>query len=575
MTVDMVTGRDALSLLDDDVFQKDWAMLYETCPWATVFQSVGFVAAWYKVYQDRFTPIILTQSDPDRALVGLLALAASPDGSQLVVAGAHQAEYQVWLASPAHGNSFIEAAIARVRVAYPGRALCFKYLPASAPREWTDPGRRWGGYCRLEPHRRPLLKLDAGTVADVSRRLRKKGRLARLRKLGDVRFEEIRNPAAMASVLDEVVPYYDFRHGALDDSVPFQSDPLKRPVHLAWMHVPGLLHITVLRVDDKIIAANVGLVDRDQVCLGVFLHSPFQAWHSPGTLHLYLLAEYLAKQGFAALDLTPGGDWKERFATDHDETHVLTVFARRRESMARQLGQTCKALVKRGLHAAGIPPQDLTGLFQRARRVRLTALSRRVSRRLWDNAELRVYVFEAGRVAALENPRLMSRDCLADLLSFQVMEAWQARRDFLAQSLKRLEEGIHVYTRAEHGRLVHYGWLIERQERAFFPEVGQPFQFPPGSAVLFDFYTDPSVRGRGLYQASLRQMLHDAAAIPGTRQVYICVLADNGPSRHVIEKVGFRHEISLFRRLRWGRAARWSTETPAGAHGGRGDRARS
>ena len=32
--------------------------------------------------------------------------------------------------------------------------------------------------------------------------------------------------------------------------------------------------------------------------------------------------------------------------------------------------------------------------------------------------------------------------------------------------------------------------------------------------MLYDFYTDPTARGRGLYQRSLKQMAKDAAAQP-------------------------------------------------------------
>jgi RimJ/RimL family protein N-acetyltransferase len=51
------------------------------------------------------------------------------------------------------------------------------------------------------------------------------------------------------------------------------------------------------------------------------------------------------------------------------------------------------------------------------------------------------------------------------------------------------------------------------------------------------------------------RLLHDAWEVAHARQAYVTVFGSNGPSRHVIEKVGFQHEGSMFkeRRLVWSR----------------------
>jgi RimJ/RimL family protein N-acetyltransferase len=171
-------------------------------------------------------------------------------------------------------------------------------------------------------------------------------------------------------------------------------------------------------------------------------------------------------------------------------------------------------------------------------------------------------------VPQLPKPLAMRRDCLADLLSYEPAEAWQPAKDeFLRQAAEGLESGAHIYTYAKDGRLLHYGWLIERQTESVLTEVGQTHYLPPSAAVLADFYTHPLARGRGLYQQSLSQMLHDAADIPGTRRIYIGVMADNGPSRHVIEKLGFVYQYSFFKRRRPTGTHRWSNapESPRSA----------
>jgi RimJ/RimL family protein N-acetyltransferase len=104
--------------------------------------------------------------------------------------------------------------------------------------------------------------------------------------------------------------------------------------------------------------------------------------------------------------------------------------------------------------------------------------------------------------------------------------------------------------------------LLDRQERSELTEVGQTLYLPPNSAVLFDFHTRHDARRQGLFTASLRRMLGDAARIPETEQIWICVLADNAASRRVIEAAGFRYRFSFFSVTRFGRTRRW-TDAPA------------
>jgi RimJ/RimL family protein N-acetyltransferase len=122
-------------------------------------------------------------------------------------------------------------------------------------------------------------------------------------------------------------------------------------------------------------------------------------------------------------------------------------------------------------------------------------------------------------------------------------------------ALERMAQGYHLYTFVVQGRLLHYGWLIERQVRGVDGWVDQTYFPPQDTAVLFDHFTHPSARGRGLYFQALCQLLHDARDLAEPRQAHVTVFGSNAPSRHVIEKVGFQHEGSLYkeRRLVWSR----------------------
>lgn len=108
-----------------------------------------------------------------------------------------------------------------------------------------------------------------------------------------------------------------------------------------------------------------------------------------------------------------------------------------------------------------------------------------------------------------------------------------------------MERGEHVFTHADEQCLLHYGWFAPKQAESFFSEIRQRYSYPTGTAVLYDFYTDPEARGRGYYRSNLLQMLQRAAVEPSITQIYISVNAENGASRHVIEAVGFQYQESL------------------------------
>lgn len=181
--------------------------------------------------------------------------------------------------------------------------------------------------------------------------------------------------------------------------------------------------------------------------------------------------------------------------------------------------------------------------------------------RLWSRVELCIFTCPAARVRELPNPRRMHRDRFEDL---SLCRTWSyqnmSREEYLAHVEARRQSGKHhLYSLVENGVLIHYGWLTSRQDRAPDEAIGLLFVPPPDSAALWDYFTDPSARGRGLYKDSLRQCMHDAVEIDGAQQVFIYAYADNAISRHTIESAGFEYIGSLVRERRFFLARRYAT----------------
>ena len=140
----------------------------------------------------------------------------------------------------------------------------------------------------------------------------------------------------------------------------------------------------------------------------------------------------------------------------------------------------------------------------------------------------------------------------------------------LEEAAARLARGETVFTIRMGETLAHYGWMVREQRWSYSTEVYQSIPMPRESVALYDYYTHVRYRRRGLYRATLAHMTRWACDEPGTSWAYISTLADNRPSRHVIESTGFSYQGSLFWERRWFRVRRWG-DVRLGARPGRGD----
>lgn len=572
MRIEVLQGQAAENALQDPAFQGAWRELQRACPWATVYQTQEFLGDWYPAYRDQFLPLLICGRGDAGELTGLFPLALPKDGGPAVIAGTYHAEYQAWLAQPDQGDRFIEEALDQLAGMQGGGVLLFTYLPPGAPTGWLEPGRKWAGLSEHLRLPRPLAAMGDGSSFKAS--LKKKGnksKVSRLERIGKLRLEQVTDPARLEGLFDQIERFGTLRIGALRNVAALDVDPGKKRFYLRLMGRTELLHVTLLWAGDELLSAHIGVRDGRNVVLTIFTHAPFHARHSPGKLHLLLLGAMLAEQGVEALDLTPTGDYKDRFSSHHDEVGRLQVFLSPSAKTRYRIGLAGRTVTKNLLRKLGKSPEETKArarsLVERVRRIKpldIPAMMWRRARLATSyTRELRIYRYEVAEAAGLTHQNLMKRDELTDLLAYHPVLASEATvQGFLRDCLARLEEGQHIYTLVQDGALAHYGWLIDRQEKSYMQEVGQLLLLPPDSAVLYGFYSSIASRNRGYYQASLRQMLSDAARIPGTKHIWISVLADNGASRHTIEKVGFKYQYSFFEAKRLGKIRRW-TNAPA------------
>ncbi len=549
---------EAQQLLASPEFRSEWKSLLNKCPWSTALQSPEFAGTWYECYSDVYRPLILVRYAASGEMDGLLTLAIERASGELTFSGAHQSEYNVWLALPGE-QSFITGALDRLRQ-LGFSSLTFTYLPPAVPLEWLKAGRSYRSTIRTV--QRPLLTVDkVDAVRDLLRGETRR-RLKKLQENGPLSFLELRTSDELDAYYDEFIDFYDFRIGSVHGTCPFRDDPAKRAFYRALMAHDGLLHVTVTKIGEQLVAAHIGIRNKNEVMQGMVGHSPFLANRAPGKLHILHLGLALHEEGFSSFDLTPGGDaYKGDLATCYDEAHVLTIFLRKKAfalyNIAAGLRRVAKAVADI-LHldretmvrwrsaagkAAGSPIRSLHSMFSS------------VVGRIWSSTEVRFYRLETKGVVQGACDCEVRRDILRDLLCYQPPDrSCRSKQEFLSDARSRIGAGVHCYSTTNSQLLVNYAWLSSRTSKSLIAEIQHTYEYPPNSAVIQDFHTHPAYRRKGFGSRALRQILSDASTIEGVDFVYVAVPAGNHAARRMVEKAGFKYQNSIIRDVRFGAA---------------------
>jgi hypothetical protein len=469
--IELITGAAVIdALINDAGFQQSWDALYASCPWATVFQSRPFIAAWYQIYRDEHLPILIKAVENGQ-LKGLLPVvllntnandAHSGKGrNRITGAGHYDAEYQTWLAAPVDADNFIKKALPELRKQFPGHPITFRFLSPGTSLDWLQDDTTLRSYSIVQSYDRPLINFKDADASKIFQRNHFKNKINRLKRLGEVHFEHITDLESFKHCLHEMAVFYDFRQSALFNKSPFKDDPVKEDFLLQLFRLQ-LLHVTVLKVGGKTMAAIAAVTGKDDWMhlAAVNCHSPFNArFYSPGFLHFILLAKKLAVEGTRYFDLSPGYDaYKDDLANLHDQVKELVISPTRKFHLKRQF----KKWVHTRLIAAGIRPMTtelaLKKYIYLLRRRRVMPVIKGMVNRLHPKRKKQLYRLQTSFPSTIK--MALHKDNLRDLMQFEFVKGTPVTRwEFLEDAMMRLERGQHCYTRAENGRLLCCAWF--------------------------------------------------------------------------------------------------------------------
>ncbi|WP_143962606.1 GNAT family N-acetyltransferase [Litoribacter populi] len=514
-TFQILIGQQVLEKIEDLEFLSDWETLYQNCKWATAFQRPGFASEWYKLYYHQYEPVLVYEYD-DKGLAGILAIAV--DGKKLIGAGEAISEYQVWLTRKAE-SSFIATALLGLQKKFPNKELHLKYLPPNTPVQLFRE-TAWASNTFLKEVAQPVQAVDWEYADKELKKKNKKEKIRRLKRLGDLTFGRVDSYDEFEQIFDELAIQSDFRKGAMFDAVFFQDDPLRKKFLLS-LFKHDLLHTTVLKVDDEIIASNVGVMGKGWVHLqGINTHSPTLAKHSPGILHFLMLGQKLSEEGFHSFDLTPGADgYKQSLATKNDIAYELRVFASAKSKKKADAKESLHQYLKGKLMKMGVDNYGLRD-FRKKRAIWKQKLKLAISNKSIINpfkkSEIpRVYEFVGDRTSLTKSEEV-NLNSLKDLLLYQSGKSLTTRWEFLDEAMRRLEAGQSCLTTVENGMLQACVWIrFDEQKKAvnsFNPEL------PKGSLLLEKIY----LAEESLEQDVFQKLLHTAIYLhPERKKIFV------------------------------------------------------
>lgn len=529
--IKIAVGEDALEILSDETFQAEWNRLYQTCYWSTVFQNATFVNAWYKHYKKHHIPILINSYRGSR-LTGMLNLCMSLRKLEITGTGKDDAHYHTWLAEEYNKESFITGALQIVREHFPGYNIRLYQLPQHTPLNWLKTDKRWKELFILKSFDRPLVDLSHPELPKLYTKKQFKENRNRLKRLGEVTFEHLDSPEQLETVFDEMIDQYDFRKGATLNLLPFRSDPLKKAFFMELFRLK-MLHITVLKLNDEIVASLIGTIGKDKWIhgAGINTHAPTYARYSPGFISFILMTQQLASEKFQVLDLSTGDQaYKKRIANLQDQVYELIILDKPKSPV--RLPDGIKKPLLQYMSKSGF---DYT-LFRARNKKRKVLLGEKWQ--LLRQQKVKHWPLEALRLAGASGKEklykiksnkakisnkatyvVISRNSISDLLQFEAGPSLKTRWEFLEEAMTRLEIGDEVFTWTENNVLKACIWLSSCSTSKNF--TAAKLHFPESSMLLHRLYYQPDCKSK------LTLFFEAVLAVLNSSQLYLMASASD------------------------------------------------
>jgi CelD/BcsL family acetyltransferase involved in cellulose biosynthesis/GNAT superfamily N-acetyltransferase len=574
-----------LAILEESLLTGElcfWDSLAAADSAATFYQGSAWCMEWYRNYADRFSPFVLV-STRGGELVGVAPMAVENSTNRLLFAGDRLSDYRDVVAAPGCRELVVDELLRIYRrktfrdplwvgPTLPESATVNLILERSAVNEVHAIPRF---------HSCWRMWLGEGTTKGLTGKESVRRHMNYYKRQGAVSLERVERSDVWDSIKEDFYAHHSLRQLQAARPVSF-NDPRKRALYDALLRDHhSTVHITALRVGDKVIAHHYGYVWRGVLYWGAPAFDVREEKHSPGQILLALLLQDAEASGLRGVDFTLGTeDFKKRFGNDCVNLPSAEVYRRagayRRRKLRDRVVNAAKESVTR--FTGGPERWDqvvsssgrLTDELRRARELGLTGSVPRVVRRgvkkVGEKTKGLIFTLVPGEIREVLPTLAPGETCsfrdneVGDLLKWDGGSRETAGE---IQASVRIAGGIGQNRRTLHtvvinDQLASWGWSYWPDKPALITETQTTLDFEPNSVSLYGFHTVPEWRRRRLYQALLVHIVKQRFA-EGAARAYIMCVETNVASRKAIERAGFRlvevHEFRQF--LRWKQVRRW------------------
>lgn len=457
-------SRSCFEAMENGDFVSHWQKLIDLVPYASVFQSPGFVIPWYLKNEEDHSPLILTAWDKGQ-LVGILPLARKihKEPNQLCKnlfgAGGFYALYQTWAVIDSYLEKFWEQGVLGLLERFPGCSINLKSIPSSVAFDSLKNRKDFFSVTSVEVYQNPVLAFDHESYEKIIGKRHFKSKYNRISKAGVLEFKRIVAYDELDREFDEIAVFYNLRQGAAFNKMPFPAEKNDKSLFLAWLE-SGVLHATGMWLNGELVGAVIMLDECGKTAhlAGLITFSPSHAKYSPGLVHLYLLIMMMKKEGYGFLKLSPGYDsYKERFSNSHEALYELLISKNRLLNMRRRL----RVQVRKFMLRKGLRPMEASVWIDK-KKAYLKNKANKVFSRPTGLDEL-IHMFGDSMADLNEkgesgNYQIRHGD-LSQLLLLNDYTFGLSRNEFLQDALKRLEENQKFLTISKEDSLLVCIWF--------------------------------------------------------------------------------------------------------------------
>jgi CelD/BcsL family acetyltransferase involved in cellulose biosynthesis/GNAT superfamily N-acetyltransferase len=400
-----------------------------------------------------------------------------------------------------------------------------------------------------------------------------KRRQKQLALLGKVEFNRLTNEADVLRSFETIVAIHRKRWQERSDTSAF-GDVRRTDAMLAAARTfarNGQMALDVLLVDDMMVAYSYGFEVGGRYVYYSPGFDPVYAPYSVSKLLLYWQLSECRRRGLHEFDFSRGEEtYKLVWATDTRRGRVVVVShsaARSRVAAAATVNRVSTiAWLKTHPKVVHFKRVSLGRIRHRVSpaflRAELGAAKKRAERSVLDRGVWATATVAGARVLAPvvthvatdmfacglpivepETPPDLRIELLLPRDFDALADTGRYDRSTIVHTHYR---GARCYVALSGSAIAAYVWITVGKT-VEVPELGGSIELGPKQAYLFDCYTLPSFRGRGLYPLLLRKAMSRAT---GCTKAFIVSEQGNAASKRGIEKAGFRLVQSI-ERTRW------------------------